>query len=122
MTSAQRVGLVMPYSRAKYSQVLHAAHLVVEQGRMRHVADLLADVAKFAAPRMAIAAARRLAQSRQRAQQSSLARAVIAENGVELPAGKFRGDAAERGKTAKLLDQIRDGDDGAGRVWFQSKG
>ncbi len=67
-------------------------------------------------------AARRLVESCQSAQQSSLAGAVIAENGVEFPAGKLRGDAAQSGKTAKLLDQVRDSDDVDGDSAFSVKG
>ena len=81
---------------------------------MRHVAHLLADVVKLLSPEDRDVAAGRLAEACQGAQQCSFARAVIAENGVEFPAGKFRGDAAQRGKTTKLLDQIRDSDDGDG--------
>src|SRR5580704_11389268 len=88
----------------KVLQVLHPAHLVIEQGRMRHVPHLLADVVKLLSPEDRDVAAGRLAEACQGAQQCSFARAVIAENGVEFPAGKFRGDAAQRGKTAKLLD------------------
>jgi hypothetical protein len=81
---------------------------------MRHVAHLLTDVVKLTDPENRDLAIRRLAESCQSTQQCSFARAVIAENGVEFPAGKFRGDAPQRGKTTKLLDQIRDSDDGDG--------
>ena len=81
---------------------------------MRHVAYLLADVVKFTYPEDHDVAARRLAESCQSTQQCSFAGAVIAENRVELPTGKFRGDATQSGKAAKLLDQIRDSDDGDG--------
>ena len=87
---------------------------------MRHVAYLLTDVVKLAGSENRNLAARGLVESRQSTQQGSLAGAVIAENGVKFPAGKFRRDAAQGGKSAKLLDQVRDGDDGRAR--FQSKG
>ena len=73
---------------------------------MCHVAHLLADVVKLVGPEDRDLAARRLAESGQSAQQCGFAGAVIAENGIELTAGKFRGDAAQRGKAAKLFDQI----------------
>src|SRR6266478_839702 len=81
---------------------------------MRHVAHLLADVVKLFGPEDRDLAVRRLAESCQSAQQCSFAGAVIAENGVEFPTGKFRSDAAQRGEAAKLLDKVRDSDDGSG--------
>ena len=89
---------------------------------MRHVAHLLADVVKLAGAEDRDLAARRLVESGQRAQQRGLAGAVIAENGVEFPAGKFRGDAAQSGKAAELLDQVRDGDDVTGTGAVSVKG
>src|SRR5258708_9562605 len=99
----------------KVSKVLHPAHLVIKKRRMRHVTDLLANVAKPAGPKDRNLAARRLAESRQSAEQCSFAGAVIAENGIEFSARKFRSNSAQRSKTAKLFDQIRDSDDGDGR-------
>ena len=56
---------------------------------MRHVADLLADVVKLAGAEDRDFAARRLVESRQRAQQCRLAGAVVAQNGVEFAAGEI---------------------------------
>ena len=81
---------------------------------MRHVADLMADVLKHVAPRIVILPAVGMIQARQRAQQRSLACSVIAEDGIELSAGKLRGNATQSGEAAELLDQVRDGDDGRG--------
>jgi len=81
---------------------------------MRHVAYLPADVVKFAGAEDSDLSTRRLVEPRQSAQQCCFAGAVIAENGIEFPTGKFRGDAAQRGETAKLLDQVRDSDNGRG--------
>ena len=98
----------------KIFQILHPAHLVIEKRRMRHIPHLLADIVKFARPENRDLAARWLIQPRQRAQQRSLARAVVPKNGIELSARKFRGNPAQRRKTAKLLDQVRNCDDGGG--------
>src|SRR5208282_2130386 len=92
----------------------HPAHLVIEQRRMRHITHLLANVVKLAGAKNRDLAARGLVESRQSAQQGGLAGAVVAENGVKFSAGKFRGNAAQSRKTAELLDQVRDGDDGRG--------
>src|ERR1700675_2675083 len=81
---------------------------------MRHVAHLLADVVNLLDPEDRGLAARGLAEPCESAQQRGFAGTVVAENGVEFPAEKFRGDATQRGKTAKLLDQVRDSDDGDG--------
>ena len=81
---------------------------------MRHVAHLLADVVKPPGAENRDLAARRLVESRESPQQGSFAGAVIAENGIEFPARKFRGYAAQSRKSAKLLDQVRNGDDGRG--------
>src|SRR5208282_4898898 len=103
----------------KVFQVLHPAHLVIEQRRMRHVAHLLADVVKLPGAEDRDLAARGLVESCESTQQCSFAGAVIAENGIEFAAGKLRGNAAQRGKTAKLLDQVRDCDDVDGRGFSQ---
>jgi len=100
-------------------QVLQSAHLVVEQGRMGHVADLLADVVKFSGAEDGDLAARRIVKSCESAQQRGFAGSVIAKDGVEFAAGKFGGDAAESGKTAKLLYEVRDGDNGRGGGFSQ---
>ena len=78
---------------------------------MRHVADLLADVVKLACSKNGDLAAGRLVQSRESAQQGSLAGAIITKNGVKFTARKLRGDAAQGGKAAELFDQVRDCND-----------
>ena len=86
IASAQRVVVSDSVEPGEVAQVLHAAHFVIEQRRMRHVADLLADVVKLGGAENRDAALAGLHQSGERAQQRGLARAVVAENGVELPA------------------------------------
>jgi len=88
---------------------------------MRHVANLLADVVKLAGPENRDLAAGRVVESCESTQQRGFTGAVVAENGIEFPAGKFRSNAAQSGKTAKLLDQVRDSDDvdGSGSVFSQ---
>jgi hypothetical protein len=81
---------------------------------MRHITDLRADVVKFPGPKHRDMPARRLVESSQSAQQRSLARSVVAKNGIEFAAGEFRRNPAQRRKPAKLLDQVRDCDDGGG--------
>ena len=81
-----------------------------------------ADVVETLRAKNCNLAARLVVQSGQCAQQSGLAGAVVAEDGVELAAGKFRGDPAQRRETAKLLDQVRDCDDGDGGGFSQWAG
>ncbi len=86
---------------------------------MGHIPNLLADVVELAGAENRDLAARWLVESRQSAQQSSFSGAVIAKNGVEFAAGKFRSHASQRRKPAKLLDQVRDCDDGGGSGFSQ---
>jgi len=53
-----------------------------------------------------------MVQSGERAEQRSLASAVVAEDGVELPAGKFGSNAAQGSEATELLDQVVYGYDG----------
>src|SRR5208283_1804561 len=92
----------------KVAQVLHAAHLVVEQRRVRHISDVAAGSFRSLAENGNLAA-RGLRQAGQRAQQGGLAGAVVAENGVEASRVKFGGHAAQRGKASELLDDVVDG-------------
>src|SRR6266850_7722037 len=79
---------------------------------MRHVADLVADVVKLLCTKESDLATGGLTESGESAEQSGLSSAIVTQDGVELSAGECGGDAAQRGETAKLLDQVGDGDDG----------
>ena len=89
----------------KVAQILHPAHLVVEQRRMRHVTNLAAGVLRSLAENRNLAA-RRLRQPSQRPQQRGLPRPVVAENRVKSSRIKFRVHAAQRGKASELLDDV----------------
>ena len=87
------------------AQVFHAAHLVVQQGRVGHVADVAAGLVRGPA-QDGNRAARGMRQPGQRAQQSGLPCPVVAEDDVELARVKVRGDPAQCGEPAELFDQI----------------
>ena len=100
-----------PIQPGEVAQVLHPAHLVIEQRRMRHVADIAAGGAR-SFPEDRNCPARRVSESGEGPQQSRLPCPVIAEDRVEASAVKFGGHAAQRGKSPELLDDVADGDDG----------
>lgn len=86
---------------------------------MRHVADIMADVVKALRAEDCDLAARWLIEAGQRTKQSSFARAVVAEDGVELAPSELGGHAAQSGKAAELLDEVRDCNDRDGRGFSQ---
>ena len=97
-----------PVKPGEVGEILRPAHLVIKQGRMRHISDLMADIAEFTGAQNRDFTARGLVQSCERTQEGRFASAVIAEDGIEFSAGKFRGNTAQGRKPAKLLDQVRD--------------
>ncbi len=52
-------------------------------------------------------------QAGKHAQERRLPCPVVAQDCVQPPRGKFSADAAQRGKTAELLDQCSQRDDGS---------
>src|SRR5882724_567105 len=92
-------------------QILHAAHLVVEERGMSHVTDLVANIVKFLRAENHDLATGGPVEACERAEQSSFAGAVVAEDAVELSAGEFGGDTTQGGEAAELLNQAGDGDD-----------
>jgi len=78
---------------------------------MSHVANLMADVVEVAGTENGDLAAAGLVQASESAQESSLSRAIVTEDCIELAACKFGRDAPQSGEAAKLLDQVGDGDD-----------
>ncbi len=104
--------VVDPVQTGEVTQVLHAAHFVIEQRRMGHVAELMAYRAEGCGAENLDAATSRLHQSGEDAQECGLSGAVVAEDGVEPSRSEFGVDAAQRGKAAELLDHGGDGDYG----------
>lgn len=81
------------------NQVLHGAHFVVEQRRMRHVAQLSVNpapriLASVLRAEYGNTSTRRPQQARNRPQHRALPRPVFAQDDVELAGGEFRADIA----------------------------
>ena len=81
---------------------------------MRHVADQVADIVKPLCAENRDLSAGGPGESRESAEQRSLAGTVVAQDAVELSAGEIGTHATQSGEAAELLDQVGDGDDGRG--------
>ncbi len=103
-----------PVQAAKVAQVLHAAHLVVQQRRMGHVTQLVAHRSQLRRPQNRYAAASRLRQAGQHAQERGLPCSVVAEDRVEPSRREFSADAAQGGEAAELFDHGGERDYGRG--------
>src|SRR5882724_3819846 len=95
----------------KVFQILPSAHFVVKERRMSHVADLVADIVKVESAEDRDLAASGPAKSSERAEQRSLAGAIVTEDAVELPTRELGGHTTQRGEAAELLDQVGNRDD-----------
>ncbi len=104
-----------PVQSGEVAEILHAAHLVVEQRGMRHVANVAAGGSRSFAQDRNLAAGG-MSKSGERAQQCGLPCSVVAENRVESSCVELGRDAAQRGEAPELLDDVADGDDGCGGV------
>ena len=81
---------------------------------MSHVADLVADIVKVESAEDRDLAASGPAKSSERAEQRSLAGAIVTEDAVELPTRELGGHTTQRGEAAELLDQVGNRDDRRG--------
>ena len=101
---AANVVIVNSVQAGEVAQVLHAAHFVVEQRRMRHVAELRADLAQIGGSQHGNAAAGCGSQSGESAQQRGLPCPVVAEDGVEASGGEAGSHSAQGGEASELFD------------------
>src|SRR3954470_18629057 len=100
----------------KVAQVLHAAHLVVKQRRVRHISEAARTVLRGFSEN-ANGSLRRCSQAGKRTKQSRLPCSIVTENGMQSAGIKFGGNTSKGSKSSELLDDVGN-DDGVLRRRF----
>ena len=90
----------------KVAQILFSGQLVVEHGRVTHIADALAGLMRLVVAEDGDLAEAGAEQAGKNAQQSGLARAVFAEKNVAAAGLKIDRNLAQRGKGAEKLRDV----------------